>query len=293
MLVSVYVPTRNRVGLLAKAVESVLNQSYKDIELVVVDDASTDGTPEFLRERSARDPRLVCFRNESAGGAPAARNLAITRARGEFVTGLDDDDEFHVERISTFVEYWDLLTKRGLRPACLYSQDYLVFNKAEAFPVSRKRGSTSAVTLLEENSIGNQIYAPRSHFIEAGLFDETLPAWQDLDFFVRVLSRFGTAYLVDVPTYYFDFSPRTDRISSNESKVRSAFMSMVKKHNFSTPKQSQTLFLQMFSEVYGFRPGLKDWVQFVKWGFWPQGIYTLLRATVRRNVRDKSKPLAS
>src|ERR1700733_12057469 len=99
MLVTIYLPTRNRVDLLAKAVDSVLRQTHNEIELIVVNDASTDATADFLCQRSLVDSRLIHFNNAVARGAPASRNLAIDKAKGALVTGLGDDDKFLPARL--------------------------------------------------------------------------------------------------------------------------------------------------------------------------------------------------
>jgi len=109
--------------MLRKAVESVLSQTHAAVELIVVNDASTDGTEDYLRAKAARDNRLTYFSNSTPKGAPASRNIAIRASTGIFVTGLDDDDEFLPCRIAAFLGYWKLLTVAGLNPACLYAQD--------------------------------------------------------------------------------------------------------------------------------------------------------------------------
>lgn len=88
---SVILPTRNRLHLLPRAVASVFDQDCGDLELLVVDDASSDGTDRWLRE--SRDPRLLVLRRERSEGPSAARNEALRRARGRYVVFLDDDDE--------------------------------------------------------------------------------------------------------------------------------------------------------------------------------------------------------
>jgi glycosyltransferase involved in cell wall biosynthesis len=281
MLVSVYIPTRNRVGLLAKAIDSVFAQTYEDIELVVVNDASHDGTEEYLCRRAQGEPRLTHVSNSGPRGASASRNIAILKSKGTFVTGLDDDDQFLPERIAAFIDYWDLLTLRGIRPSCLYSQEKWT-SHGVPYAVTKKRGSVSADDLFETNFIGGQIFAPRSHYIDVGLFDEQLPAWQDLEMFMRLLSRFGDAHLLDMVTYLFDQSPRTDRISTQVTKIRAAAEIVMKKHAAESPRKSRQLFLQMFSEYYGIRPNISDWARLCRWGTSPGRIYELLRATVRR-----------
>src|SRR5580700_7537460 len=93
-LVSVYIPTRNREAFLARAVRSVLQQTYTNIELIVVNDGSTDQTETLLDQVQQEDRRLVPVHIRESAGPSAARNIAIKMARGTFVTGLDDDDEF-------------------------------------------------------------------------------------------------------------------------------------------------------------------------------------------------------
>lgn len=281
MLVTVYMPTKNRVQSLARAVDSVLGQTYPKIELIVVSDGSTDGTAAFLEARAARDPRLRYFLKPVSEGAPAARNLAIQQASGEFVTGLDDDDAFTPNRIQAFVEYWRLLTGLGLRPAGLYAQD-IVMSGDEVRFISQKKGLLRADDLFEFNAIGNQIFAPKAHFLEAGLFDPSLPAWQDLELFIRMLRRFGTAHLLDCATQVYDDTPKPDRISVKaEGRIREAYRQVVARHATASPRNAQKLYFHLFSRYYGVRPTVRDWVDFMRLGLWPRGLLKLMLRTVR------------
>jgi glycosyltransferase involved in cell wall biosynthesis len=288
-LVSIYMPTRNRVRLLGHAVDSVLCQTHRNIELIVVNDASTDDTESYLRRRASADPRLIAVSNATPRGAPASRNLAISMARGGFVTGLDDDDAFLPERIGAFLDYWTLLVSRGVRPACLYAQDVWMVDGARQ-SVTRKQSAVTADELFRYNYIGNQVFAPRDHFLGAGLFDETLPAWQDLEFLIRLLQRFGSAHLLDMPTYLFDVTLRPDRISSQERKIRQAFALVANKHAAASALREKTLFLQMFQEGYDIAPGLADWLRFIGWGH-PRGLLGMVRATyAHRRSRRMAAP---
>jgi glycosyltransferase involved in cell wall biosynthesis len=93
-LVSVVVPTHNRAGLVRRAVDSVLAQTVDDLEVIVVDDGSSDVTPSVLAELAASDRRVRAVRHDEPAGPPAARNRGIDEARGRFVAFLDDDDEW-------------------------------------------------------------------------------------------------------------------------------------------------------------------------------------------------------
>ncbi|HVF16270.1 MAG TPA: glycosyltransferase, partial [Steroidobacteraceae bacterium] len=190
MLVSIYMPTKNRLELLKRAVESVLAQTYRDLELWVVNDGSSDGTASYLDSASAADPRLKVIHNTQSMGAPASRNSAIQRSAGMFVTGLDDDDHFHPRRIEVLVEAWRQHESSGEKFSCLFTQDLLA--APEASEVSKKPVRVQYTDLFSYNLIGNQIFTKREYLIEAGMFDEQMPAWQDLDTFIRVLRKFGT-----------------------------------------------------------------------------------------------------
>lgn len=281
MRVSIYIPTHNRLELLKRAVESVLRQTHEDIEVIVVNDGSSDGTDQYLIEKAASDTRLKFINKPKAEGAPKARNAAIKMATGAFVTGLDDDDAFVETRVAAFLQYWDLLVSQKLQPACLYSQDVIIAN-GETVRTSSKRGSVNFEDLLEFNYIGNQIFAPKEHFMEAGLFDESLPAWQDLEFFMRVLKKYGQAYLLDIPTQLYDDSPRVDRISvKSEKKIREAFRIVSTKHASHSARAQQLLMIRVFSKFYGIRPKPRDWIHFLRRGFWMGGILRMLRETLR------------
>lgn len=91
-LVSVIIPTRNRKYLISRAVNSVLAQSYQNIELIVINDASEDGTYEAIRVLSQKDSRIIIFNNETRLGLTKTLNKAIKYARGKYIARLDDED---------------------------------------------------------------------------------------------------------------------------------------------------------------------------------------------------------
>ncbi len=281
MRISVYIPTKNRRQALEKAVDSVLNQTHQDVEVIVVSDGSTDDTEQYLQQKSAADPRLKFFIKPQSEGAPAARNLAIKSATGEFITGLDDDDEFLPNRLELLLSYWRLLEQYSTPPSCIYTPD-LIYRNGVQVGLSKKIGCVSYEQLFEYNHVGNQIFAPKKIFLDAGLFDEAMPAWQDMEFFYRILKLFGQASLLDVPTQIVDDTPRTDRISIKaRNRLYSAYQRFAAKHCPDSGRNKQMMYLQMFSKFYGIRPNLNDWIEFLKNGFWLKGILRMLVATFR------------
>lgn len=282
MLITIYIPTKNRLELLTAAVDSVLAQTHRELELIVVDDGSTDDTPAYLAATAERDPRVRFLRHEQSQGGPTARNAAIRAARGEFVTGLDDDDTFQPDRLERFAAEWRRLAAQGETPAFLYSQLREIQHGQHVGSTQRPAVATFE-DMFRENVVGNQVFAPKQHFIEAGLFRPDLPAWQDLEFFMRMMKTLGRARLVDHDSYNFENTPRSDRITSKgNDKVRRAFRMVDEAHGGGQDgRQRQRLFLQQFARIYGIRPTLADYQWFLGQGFWPTGMKRLLKASLR------------
>lgn len=111
-LVSVIMPAWNAQDSVAYAVRSILAQTWRPLELIVVDDASTDATPAILRELAASDPRMIVLRNDVNAGPYASKNVGLMAARGFYVTGHDSDDLALPDRIERQVRF---LRMRGGR----------------------------------------------------------------------------------------------------------------------------------------------------------------------------------
>ena len=291
MLVTVYIPSKNRLELLARAVSSVVNQTYESGELLIVNDGSTDGTREFLDDLVSRDSRIRIIQRESSSGAPYCRNLAIRSASGDFVTGLDDDDWFHPNRLTALVEYWRLLAKSGETFSCIYTQE--VYVRGDERSMSRKPDSVYADDLYFHNLVGNQVFARKEAYLEAGLFDESMPAWQDLDMFIRLLTKLGPGRLLDDALYFTSHEERPDRISvGSKDRISSAYRKLLAKSTCKPAVVKQGLFLQTFGPLYGRKPGLLDLPEFFRYGVHPKNMRALLgiylrAGDVRHNRRQR------
>lgn len=251
MLVSVYMPTKNRLPLLQRAVQSVLAQTHQALELIVADDGSDDGTPQWLAQMQAQDARLRFFHHTQSLGAPAARNRAIRGARGEWVTGLDDDDQFLPERLAQLVEHAARLDAAGVRYCGLYTTERI--ESPQRSYVLDKPAVTPFGRLFHYNFIGNQIFARRQTFLDAGLFDEDMPAWQDLDLFLRLTHHAGPAHLVPYASYVLADDDRSDRISKKKKpKLLDAYARIAAKWPQVPAADRQRLYLQLLAPFYGF-----------------------------------------
>ena len=283
-LVTVYVPTHNRRPLVERATASVLAQTHANLELIVVNDGSSDDTGAFLDDLAERDPRVTALHTEIPGGAPAARNRAVKLAKGTFITGLDDDDEFHPRRIEEFLSHWHALGAEQESISCLFSE--CVMTDGDTSVETRDRGDNIVYAdLFRHNYIGNQVFCPTERFHAIDGFDEQLPAWQDLETFMRLVDRFGPARLVPLATYICHVERGRDRISAKPEKLRTAFEKIVVKHGSVPEKLKQQLFLQMFSPFYGMHPTFQDWRRMIFWGAQPAYLAKMLRANIRNRLR--------
>lgn len=228
-LVTVYIPTFNRLELLQRAVESVRNQTYKNLEIIAVDDCSTDGTQKYLAQLAKEDSRVRYFLKEKNSGACVSRNIAIDNAKGEFITGLDDDDYFLENRISTFVDEIDSnYVFLFDNPQFLRIKDKKL-HKTSTF---MKKKEINSSDLLAYNYVGNQIFVRTQILKENGGFDEKLPMWQDFECWYRILKNSNSkAKRIMGYTYVIDISHEYERISNfNINKGLNTFNYFKLKH---------------------------------------------------------------
>ena len=237
-LVTIYIPTYNRVELLKRAVKSVLEQTYQNIELIVVDDCSTDETILYLKTLVENDDRVRFFQNKKNSGACVSRNKAITQARGEYITGLDDDDYFLESRIADFVEYWQgNINDKNI--VCLFAERFFL-KKTGISPPSNMPVVVDRKSMLHTNYLGNQIFT-KIEYLRSNLFDSKLEMWQDFDCWYRLLGGSKVAINIRKGNYVVDISHPHERITS--AKVEKAYQTykfFVKKHNLSK-KDSEVL----------------------------------------------------
>ena len=113
-LLSVVVPTRDRLERLKRALDSLRAQTLDDLEVIVVDDGSSDGTPAYLSDLSAEDARITSVHLDGGTGAAGARNRGMEKASGEFLGFLDDDDEWRPNKAAEQIELMRARPEVGL-----------------------------------------------------------------------------------------------------------------------------------------------------------------------------------
>jgi glycosyltransferase involved in cell wall biosynthesis len=205
---------------LKRAINSVHEQTWENMEIVVVDDASEDDTPDLLRELSAENA-ITLVRNESPKGAAVSRNIAIKHAKGEFVAGLDDDDFWRPRRIELLMDAFE----EGYSAVC--SNDRMVFDDKEI--VWKKKPVITLNDLLYYNQVGNQVLTKKDYLTEVGGYDESLPSAQDYDLWIRLAHDFGPIKTVPHKLQVVNMESDRERISTSGDET-SGYYACFEKH---------------------------------------------------------------
>jgi len=222
--VSVIIPTYNRAHLIGKAVKSVLNQTYQDFEIIVVDDGSTDNTEEVMKSFNNFKIRYICHSDNR--GISVARNIGIRASRGEYIALLDSDDEWLPEKLDKQV---DVLQNESPEVGVVCSWSYNIDEKGNY--ISKrclpKKGGYIYEDLLSTNPISVPTVLIRKEcFNRVSLFDDLLNAQEDWDMWIRIAKYYRFA-LIKVPLV--KYRKHSDQISKNpREKIITANRILVK-----------------------------------------------------------------
>lgn len=193
-LISVIIPCYNNERVIIEAIESVEKQTYSNVEMIVVDDGSTDQTAEVVRNYS-RGKSNIKFFSKPNGGPASTRNYGFDRSSGQFIVFLDGDDRLHPDFIK---EHFEIFRK--------HIHLSLVYSNAEFF-----EGKTGPWHIIDYNSdeflISNAIpifaMVSAAAFERAGKFDEQLKGLEDWELWIRILTKNSHVYKIKKPLYYY------------------------------------------------------------------------------------------
>lgn len=199
-MISVILPTYNRAYCLEASMRSVLNQSYPDLELIIVDDGSDDGTKELVGKIQKTDPRVRYFYTQINQGAAAARNYGIEQANGDYVAFQDSDDLWRQEKLSVQMQR---LEETGAQ-FCYHEVQYDFGNRQYAIlpqreiPVDKKEGDIYAQMLYDNLVACPALLVKRTCINQIGMFDTQMKALEDYDLALRLAKEYKAAFVDQV-----------------------------------------------------------------------------------------------
>lgn len=196
--VTVLIPVHNRVGYIRDAIDSVLAQSFADFELLIVDDASTDGSADAVASYRDRRLRLLC--NKTQLGIPGSRNRGIDEARGEFLAFLDSDDRARPARLARQVAFL------RAHPDYAAVSSWIEWMSREGKPLGRiKRKAVAAEQIAAErlfrSCLENSAAMARTAILRDYRHREHIKLGSDYDLWARIAADYKLAALPEVLTY--------------------------------------------------------------------------------------------
>lgn len=218
-MISVVLPSYNRAHILPRAIESILGQTYKDIELIIVDDGSSDNTAEVVGRFS--DSRIVYVRQENAG-ACAARNNGIAHARGDYIAFQDSDDIWHQDKLEK-----QLATLQNTGADVVFCRMNRMVGGEKVGLVSDYFHEGFLPKDEVPMSIGTQTLVGKSEVFMQERFDSEMPRFQEFEMLVRAQKSFSI-YCMEEPLV--DYLLQKDSISANVSSIMAAWRLILKKH---------------------------------------------------------------
>lgn len=198
--VSIIIPTYRRPIFLKRAIESVLNNTYKNIEVIVVDD-NNDGdeyrveTEQLMQEMINTDQRIRYFKHHVNKNGSAARNTGIRNSTGEYIMFLDDDDVFLPEKIQKQVEFMETHDNDW---GASYTQYIDIFQNGKIRKGLERNSGNMIVYELSRNFFvhaGSNLMVRRSVVEEVDGFDESFNRNQDIEFLVKILRKYKIGYV--------------------------------------------------------------------------------------------------
>jgi glycosyltransferase involved in cell wall biosynthesis len=214
-LVSVIIPTRNRYNYLKLAIESVLLQTWKNIEIIIVDEASSDKSVDYLNNL-ASNRTIILIRNDKPTGGGNARNLGIAKANGYYIAFLDDDDTWMPNKIELQISLFE-----SSKDVSLVTCSYLNITPGKKtkiiniFPVKNEQ------ELLQGNNYGgaSMYLTTKTNLENLGGFDKSLSSGQDWDLLIKMY-QIGTILICNTPLVNY--------ISHNDVRISNSFISSYK-----------------------------------------------------------------
>jgi len=188
MKISVIIPTYNRAEFISKAIESVLEQSYKADEIIIIDDGSNDNTKEIVKNYPVK------YIYQENKGVSSARNKGIKKAKNEWVCFLDSDDIWEIQKLEKQVFF------HKQNPHILFSHtdEKWLFNGKEIRqkPYQQKQNKLTFLDHTQNTFIGcSTVFIHKKIFDTLGMFDESLTACEDYDLWLRILREYELSFI--------------------------------------------------------------------------------------------------
>jgi glycosyltransferase involved in cell wall biosynthesis len=223
--VTVIIPTYNRAHLISRAIESVINQTYSNWELLVVDDASTDNTEQIVKEYLS-DSRIKYIKATENGGNAVARNLGVNAAKGEYISFVDSDDEYHKEYLFKALHKLESSSNdiyflwAGTKTVGIDG------NEKDIVWVPKRKNHPNQFLYELHVGIGRGFLIKKDCFKDLK-FDNNLRTAVDTDFLIRLRQNYNFTVLEEV---LLTIHTQPESVRSNHAEKKKSYKIIIDKH---------------------------------------------------------------
>ena len=232
MTVSIIIPAYNSEKFIKRCLDSVINQIYKNLEIIVIDDASKDNTKQIIKEYAEKDNRIRPFYSSENKGVSFSRNIGLKASTGEYIMFVDSDDELTKDAVrrmidiavkynSDYVDSYEIVkyTKRNNK-VCMFTESkvpkkHLVLGSIKENPKIISMYMYSKGKLIKRELVGDLIY------------DESLRVYEDVVFEQTLKSRVKNYVMMNKPVYFY--YQREDSLINALGKKHTYFLESVKR----------------------------------------------------------------
>lgn len=208
-LVSIIMPAYNAGKTISQSIESVINQSYPDLELIITDDNSLDNTLEIARSYAQKDPRVKILKNKLDKGVSNARNNSIQQAKGEYISFLDSDDSWDWHKLEKQIT---AMNESGLLAS--HASYYRCNEQGEIIGKVACKDIVNFSNMLNYNHIGNLTGIYNAN--KLGKFYQKEIGHQDYEMWLRILKKTSSIGIKDYSAFY---TVSETSISANKFKA--------------------------------------------------------------------------
>lgn len=261
--VSIVLPCYNGAALLGQAIESCINQTFNDWELIIVNDCSTDNTLEVANAYAQKDERISVYTNETNSKLPATLNNGFRRATGEYWTWTSDDNLLHPEMLETFVAYLDEHQDVG----CAVSDSYVIDINNKIIGEKIVPDDLNSKMMLN-NYVGASFMYRKECALAVGEYREDLFLVEDYEFFIRMSFYCKMGHIPQLLYYYMDnpnslTATRQKEIRERLVRMRIMYLDKAEAAFKNNPQLLTLVYYRIIDNLFG-KEKIKYFIKFVK-----------------------------
>ncbi|EIF6290040.1 glycosyltransferase [Clostridium perfringens] len=296
-LVSIIIPTYNRADRILKTLKSAINQSYKNIEIIIIDDNSDDNTEQIVKKYL--NDKVHYYKNKVNLGGAKSRNVGVKKSNGDIIAFLDSDDEWLENKIQLQIEKFLKNKDVGM----VYTK-YLLINEITGEKIKfdcEKVFEKDFHSLLCQNYIGttSSICIKKDIFEQIGGFDENLPSCQDWDLYIRIAQVCKIEKVEDIClNYYFHNNSITGNSKNTiigHNIIIKKINSILEKNKLEEEKIIKSYNFRRMANVYMknrmIKEGRKNFKKSMLYKFNKQSLQHLIASYLGENIYFKLKKL--